>query len=179
MTDGAAGWRYLELTYDPRDRTRVRLDGIPLTDGAAVGEVVRRLGVDGWEMVGSAADDDSQQVLWFRQQLGDTLVAALPVPDAPTLEPGAPVPAGPVSAEVGSAEAGVRVTLVGMGRRRSDPHQRRLLIDAVASLTGESGWRATRIVDKAPRVVVAGVTLEEAERIRRVLEALGATVEIG
>jgi len=167
VTDGAAGWRYLELTYDPRDRTRVRLDGIPLTDGAAVGEVVRRLGADGWEMVGSAAGDDSQQVLWFRQQLGDTLVAALPVPDAPTLEP------------EGSAGAGVRVTLVGMGRRRSDPHQRRLLIDAVASLTGESGWRATRIVDKAPRVVVAGVTLEEAERIRRVLEALGATVEIG
>ena len=142
MTDGAAGWRYLELTYDPRDRTRVRLDGIPLTDGAAVGEVVRRLGADGWEMVGSAAGDDSQQVLWFRQQLGDTLVAALPVPDAPTLEPegsARPVPAGPVSAEVGSAAAGVRVTLVGMGRRRSDPHQRRLLIDAVASLTGESG----------------------------------------
>ena len=180
MTDGAAGWRYLELTYDPRDRTRVRLDGIPLTDGAAVGEVVRRLGMDGWEMVGSAAGDDSQQVLWFRQQLDDTLMAALPVPDAPKLEGSArPVPAGPVSAEVGAAAAGVRVTLVGMGRSRSDPHRRRLLIDAVAELSGESGWRATRIVDKAPRVVVAGVTLEEAERIRRVLEALGATVEIG
>jgi len=178
--DGAAGWRYLELTYDPRDRTRVRLDGIPLTDGAAVGEVVRRLGMDGWEMVGSAAGDDSQQVLWFRQQLDDTLMAALPVPDAPKLEGSArPVPAGPVSAEVGSAAAGVRVTLVGMGRSRSDPHRRRLLIDAVAELSGESGWRATRIVDKAPRVVVAGVTLEEAERIRHVLEALGATVEIG
>ena len=70
------------------------------------------------------------------------------------------------------------MTLVGLGRIRSDPHQRRLIVDAVASLTGESGWRATRIVDKAPRVVVDGVTAEEADRVRLVLEGLGAIVEV-
>ena len=46
------------------------------------------------------------------------------------------------------------------------------------TLTGESGWRATRIVDKAPRVVVDGVTAEEADRVRRALEDLGAIVEV-
>jgi hypothetical protein len=116
---------------------------------ATVGEVVRGLGLEGWEMVGSSAGVESRQVLWFRRAMDDV--------------------AGP----------DVRVTLLGMGRQRSDPHQRRLLIDAVAALTGESGWRATRIVDKAPRVVVDKVTPEEAERIRLALEALGAIVEVG
>ena len=79
----------------------------------------------------------------------------------------------------GAGRRGRRVTLVGLGRSRSDPHQRRLVVDAVAALTGESGWRATRIVDKAPRVVVDRVTRQEAERIRVALEALGAIVEVG
>ena len=172
MTDRPAGWRYLELTYDPRDRVRVRLDGVARDDDAPLGEVVRRLGIDGWEMVGSAAADDTRQVLWFRRPID----ATVPAQDVPT--PAAlrrrrrPQPPG-------SGEARARVTLVGLGRGRSDPHQRRLVIDAVAALTGESGWRATRIVDKAPRVVVDGVTPDEAERIRQTLEALGATVEVG
>lgn len=155
MTHRPAAWRYLELTYDHRDRDRVRLDGVLTTDGAAVGEVVTRLGLDGWEMVGSAAGDEALHVLWFKQAIEDAALVAEP---------------GPASA---------RVTLVGLGRGRSDPHVRRQLIDAVAELTGESGWRATRIVDKAPRVVVERVTADEADRIRQRLEALGATVEIG
>jgi len=163
--DRPAGWHYLELTYDPRDRTRVRLDGIPTDDGAPLGEVVGRLGADGWEMVGSAAGDETQHVLWFRRPL-----AASPQPFMQ------PVASESDVAGIGAPTA--RVTLIGMGRHRSDPHQRRLLIDAVAALTGESGWRATRIVDKAPRVVVEGVTPEEADRVRRELEALGATVEV-
>jgi hypothetical protein len=151
----------------------VLVDGVPMTDGSPVGEVVRRLGLEGWEMVGSAAGVDAHQVLWFRQALDDlpesTEPVAEPLPEAVRSSSDAPEPAA----------VGMRVTLVGMGSNRSDPHRRRLLIDAVASLTGESGWRATRIVDKAPRVVVERVTPEEADRIRRALEDLGAIVEIG
>lgn len=156
-----AGWQHLELAYDPRDRTQVWLDGALVDDGAPVAEVVGRLGADGWEMVGSAAGDATQHVLWFRRPI-----------DQPTPSADAP------SADASRGAPPARVTLIGMGRNRSDPHQRRLLIDAVAALTGESGWRATRIVDKAPRVVVDGVTPQEAERVRQALVDLGAIVEV-
>ena len=80
--DRPAGWRYLELTYDPLDRARVLLDGVPVADEAPVGDVVSRLGVEGWEMVGSASGGDTQQTLWFRRPIDPPAPDAATVPDA-------------------------------------------------------------------------------------------------
>jgi ribosomal protein L7/L12 len=149
------GWQYLEIDYDTQDRTQVRIDGVATTDGRPVGAVIAELGAAGWEMVSSAAGVAGVQVLWFRRP------AATAAPDPH---------AGDASRHT--------VVLLRIGDARYDPERHALLVATIAELTGESGWRATRIVDKAPRVVAADVSADEAERIRLALERLGATVEL-
>ncbi len=158
----ASGWRYLEIAYDTRDRTQVRIDGAPTTDGRPASAVIAELGAAGWEMVGSDPAAGSIHVLWFRRAVGVADVvgeAVVPAPEAPL----APTQT---------------VVLQRIGDARYDPERHARLVRAISELTGESGWRATRMVDKAPRVVAADVSVEEAERIRVALERLGATVEL-
>ena len=157
-TRDQAGWRYLELVYDRDEPSRPRIDGVDLSDGRSAPEVVSQLGRDGWEMVGSTAGAGTDQVLWFKQALE---------PD----EAGGPT-VFPTTATLHD------VILVSAGNSWFDPTARARLIGALQELTGESGWRAGRMVDKAPRVVAERVTREEADRIRATLEALGAVVEI-
>ncbi len=161
MTQRPTGWRYLELSYDAADRSDIRLDGIPTTDGATIGTLMTRLGHDGWELVVSAPGPGIRQVLWFKQPHGIRAQRYAP-------ESVAPVPDAVRS----------RVVLVTIGPSRIDPHRRAQLISAITELTGQSGWRAARVVDKAPRVVAADLSPAEADRIRAALEALGATVEV-
>ena len=97
-------------------------------------------------------------MLWFKQALKPDEAGGLP--------------ASPTTATLHD------VTLVSAGNSWFDPTARARLISALQELTGESGWRAGRMVDKAPRVVAERVTRDEADRIRGTLEALGATVEI-
>ena len=153
-----SGWRYLELVYDRDQPAQLRIDGVVLSDGRSAPEVVSQLGRDGWEMVGSTAGAGTDQVLWFKQALKPDEAGVLP--------------ASPTTATLHD------VTLVSAGNSWFDPTARARLIGALQELTGESGWRAGRMVDKAPRVVAGRVTREEADRIRGTLEALGATVEI-
>ena len=151
-TGDLVGWRYLELVYDRDDPARLRLDGVVMSGGRALGDVVAELGQDGWEMVGSAPGPGTDQVLWFKR---------------PAERSGSPTPATLHD-----------VTLVSAGNSWFDPTARARLISALQDLTGQSGWRVGRMVDKAPRVVAERVTQEEADRIRETLEGLGATVEI-
>jgi len=167
MTQRPTGWRYLELSYDAADRSDIRLDGIPTTDGASITSLMARLGHDGWELVESGPGKDPapgtgiRQVLWFKQPYG---IGRQPDASAAV----APEPAATWST----------VVLVAIGPSRIDPHRRAQLISAITELTGHSGWRAARVVDKAPRVVADGLSPAEADRIRGALEALGATVEV-
>lgn len=168
MIDHPVGWQYLELTYDTHDRTRLHLDGVATTDGRAVDEVVAQLGLDGWEMVASTAAARVDQVLWFKRPAEAGPVVMGPIAADPDIPSGISQP----------DPADRRVVLVSVGNSRFDPALRARLIRTLQDLTGHSGWRVTRIVDKAPRVVTDGVTLAEAERISETLAALGATVEI-
>ncbi|MCY7418570.1 MAG: ribosomal protein L7/L12 [Chloroflexi bacterium] len=161
MTQRPTGWRYLELSYDAADRSDIRLDGIPTTDGATLGSLMARLGHDGWELIESAPGTGIRQVLWFKQ------------PNGVGGQPGAPEVVAPVADATRS-----RVVLVAIGPNRIDPYRRAQLISAITQLTGQSGWRAARIVDKAPRVVADDLSPAEADRIGAALEALGATVEV-
>jgi ribosomal protein L7/L12 len=167
MTDGGPderppGWRYLEVAYDTLDRSQVLVDGVPMTDGRAAGEVIASMGAAGWEMVGSAADVGTVHVVWFRRPVA-TASAATGVPHASVMPDPTPLTRTVVLQRIGDA--------------RYDPERHAQLVATISELTGESGWRATRIVDKAPRVVAADVSVEEADRIGVALERLGATVE--
>ncbi len=161
MTQRPTGWRYLELSYDAADRSAIRLDGVPTTDGATIGTLMARLGHDGWELIESAPGTGIRQVLWFKQ------------PDGTAGQPDAPEADAPAPDVTPST-----VVLVAIGPSRIDPHRRAQLISAITELTGQSGWRAARVVDKAPRVVADDLSPVEADRIRAALEALGATVEV-
>lgn len=155
MTQRPTGWRYLELSYAAPDRSDIRLDGVPTTDGASVATLMARLGEEGWELVESGSGADARQVMWFKR----------PIP----LMESAPADAPP---------ALFRVVLVNIGPSRIDPHRRSQLISVISELTGQSGWRAARVVDKVPRTVIEGVSAAEADRIRAALEAIGGTVEV-
>lgn len=167
-------WQYLELTHDMADPTRVVVDGVPLDDGRTVSQVVAGLGAEGWEMVNAATGGHDRQVLWFKRLAPPATIVphvATPVHEGANAPQGGPV--------VPSATTGGRMvilTAIGNARFDRDLHER--LVASVSQLGGHSGWRATRIVDKAPRTVVEDVPADEAERIAAVLQALGATVEI-
>jgi large subunit ribosomal protein L7/L12 len=168
---GSAGrpvaWEYLELSYDTADRARVSLDGAQLSDGRPAAEVIGDLGTAGWEMVSSAGGQGTSQVLWFRRPVRAVgavgAVAAPPWVVAGTSEP---------------LPSTCAVVLVKIGDARYDPDRHARLVAAISAITGQSGWRATRIVDKAPRVVASDVSPEEALRIKAALDELGATVQI-
>ena len=166
------GWRYLELAYDTHDRAQAVVDGVPVTDGRSTMEVVADLGAAGWEMVGSDTGAGSSHVLWFRKPLDAATASTNPT------ETGVPA-AEPAAALANAAGAPTRtVVLIKPGNARFDRDLHARLVAAVAALTGLSGWRSTRIVDKAPRTVAERVPVDAAERMRTVLEELGATVEV-
>jgi ribosomal protein L7/L12 len=152
------GWRYLELVYDRDHAANLRIDGVAVSDGRAHGEVVAELGRQGWEMVGSMPGAGADQVLWFKRPIGRFAAAE----DHGAID----------------LEALHDVTLVSAGNSWFDPTARARLIAALQELTGQSGWRVGRMVDKAPRIVAAGVSRAEAERISQALEDLGATITI-
>jgi len=82
--------------------------------------------------------------------------------------------AGPAAADAGAAEAQTEfdVILSGVGDKKVN------VIKAVRELTGLGLKEAKAVVDNAPGAVKEGVSKEDAEAAKAVLEAAGALVEI-
>jgi large subunit ribosomal protein L7/L12 len=82
--------------------------------------------------------------------------------------------AGPAAADAGAAEVQTEfdVILSGVGDKKVN------VIKAVRELTGLGLKEAKAVVDNAPGAVKEGVSKEDAEAAKAVLEAAGALVEI-
>jgi large subunit ribosomal protein L7/L12 len=82
--------------------------------------------------------------------------------------------AGPAAADAGAAEVQTEfdVILSGIGDKKVN------VIKAVRELTGLGLKEAKAVVDNAPGAVKEGVSKEDAEAAKAVLEAAGALVEI-
>ncbi|APR68518.1 MAG: 50S ribosomal protein L7/L12 [Sulfitobacter litoralis] len=82
--------------------------------------------------------------------------------------------AGPAAADAGAAEAQTEfdVILSGAGDKKVN------VIKAVREITGLGLKEAKAVVDNAPGAVKEGVSKEDAEAAKAVLEAAGALVEI-
>ena len=89
---------------------------------------------------------------------------------APVAVAAAPAAAGAAPAEEGSSE--VNVILASAGANKI------AVLKEVRAITGLGLKEAKDLVDGAPKAVKEGVKKEDAEAIKKQLEAAGATVEI-
>jgi large subunit ribosomal protein L7/L12 len=106
----------------------------------------------------------AELVAAIEERFGVSAQAAVPV--AMAAAPGAGAPA---AAEEKST---VDVVLTSVGQQKIQ------VIKAVKEITGKGLKEAKELVDKLPAVIKAGAEPEEAEEIKKKLEAVGAEVEL-
>ena len=108
----------------------------------------------------------SQLVKALEAEFGVTAAAATPVAAAAA----APAPAGAAAPEEEKTEFNVILASVG-GNKIA-------VIKEVRAMTNLGLKEAKELVDSAPKPIKEGVNKEEAEQMKKKLEAAGATVEL-
>ncbi len=106
----------------------------------------------------------AELVAAIEERFGVSAQAAVPVAVA-----AAPAAGGAAPAEEKTA---VDVVLTSVGQQKIQ------VIKAVKEITGKGLKEAKELVDKLPATIKSGIDPEEAEEIKKKLEAVGAEVEI-
>lgn len=107
----------------------------------------------------------AELVAAIEERFGVSAQAAVPVAVAAA-------PAGGAQAAAEEEKSTVDVVLTSVGQQKIQ------VIKAVKEITGKGLKESKELVDKLPAVIKAGAAPDEAEEIKKKLEAVGAEVEL-
>jgi len=112
--------------------------------------------------------------------LNECLKTTLKIPDTPMMAVGAPMAAAPKAEEEGEEDVkkAVKTAFTVKLVKYDDAKKVALIKEIKNQLEGVNLVQAKQFVEKAPQIVKADLAKDDAEKLKALLEAAGATVEI-